>query len=456
MDVAVISNNVVEVQAPDHSERSHHPFGPSKLTYLDSCPGFESTDGTSEAAEQGTRLHEIMDALIQKYKVTKTPLLTLLDAWAQTNALDDDERSLLVFCIRALDKYLPKAIEIINERRVYIYNPDGTVLTHGSLDILMIFPGGTGLLDDFKFGWIPVPSAATNLQGKAYALGALMEKHSLQKIGVRFIQPKLGHISEGLFTRSQINDLYQSIKTVIDRVQMFRRDPQANVGLLSPSDYCCYCVHAQAGSCPAKLAQLRRLTPQPNDVAAMLDRIQTPEDAARARYAVEILEAGGFIEGVKSKAREIAINNGGEISYTDAEGQLIRYAIEDRRHDRALGETLEVFHALENVMSMEEVLSCAELSITKLEASATNAIYEQANKTRDEVLKNHESIAAALPKKEAKKQLDAIKEQFPKKTKKQATEDFQQILETQGLLSRPEGTIQVLRRKKNEPKQLKN
>ncbi len=49
------------MDTPDHSNRGHAEFGPSGLKYVAACPGFHGTEGTSEAAERGTRIHEALE-----------------------------------------------------------------------------------------------------------------------------------------------------------------------------------------------------------------------------------------------------------------------------------------------------------------------------------------------------------------------------------------------------------
>jgi len=61
----------LEVMPPDHSVRSHARFSPSKLNYLDveigGCPGFDNRQSeTTQAAEEGTAQHEILDRLLQQ------------------------------------------------------------------------------------------------------------------------------------------------------------------------------------------------------------------------------------------------------------------------------------------------------------------------------------------------------------------------------------------------------
>lgn len=46
----------------DHGSRGHAEFSPSALKYLSACSGFQGKDGTNEAAERGTRIHEALEA----------------------------------------------------------------------------------------------------------------------------------------------------------------------------------------------------------------------------------------------------------------------------------------------------------------------------------------------------------------------------------------------------------
>lgn len=449
----------VEILTPDHSVRKHHKRGPSKLGYIDECPAFTSTDGSSEAAEQGTRLHEIMDWIVSKYKTLNcsTPLFDILSDYAKENPIDDDERSLLAFCIRELNKWLPQASEIFNETRVIVENPDGSELTHGSLDLLLVFKSGNALLIDLKFGWLPVMPAPSNLQGRAYALGALMARHDLNKIGVMFIQPKLGLVDTAVYHRRQLNDMFQTIRRTIDRAEAFERDPVGNQGMMKSGDYCSYCALSKAGTCPAKLSQLRAVATTRSSLPTMpsLDVIDTPEKAALARYWVELIEQEGFLSGVKDKAKEFAQNNGGSISVTLPDGEIIAYAIQERGHDRVLGEALEVAKVLESFLTLEEILGCADLSIGKLEDIGVRALYEAENEVPESKISGAETqldalvTSGALTKTAAAKKLKEIKAANPRITKKEAKEKFSGLLEAHGVLSKPDGKIPVLKRQKN-------
>lgn len=450
------------VETPDHTERKHHNYGPSKLQYSGACGGFVSTDGTCEAAEQGTRLHEIMDLLLVRYRDTKTPLLELLEAYSKEHTIDDGERGLLLFCLRELNKWLPKTKEILNEIQVQITNPDGTELNHGHLDVLLVF-GSTALLIDYKFGWLPVMPAPENLQGKAYALGVLLKFPNITKIGVMFIQPKLDTVSSTVYHNRDINSMYQAIKEVIDKAELIKRtwgSPES-IAALNPGDFCSYCARCKEGSCPAKLKQLyavattRAELPLPS---FNVDAIDTPEKAALARYWIEQFEQA--VDGAKAKITEVAKLNGGKIEVALPSGDVIRYAIEERNLDRVLGSALDCANALADIVTKDEVFAVAKLPIGVLEPMVSRAIYEQRNSEAIKIVEEKEKELDAkvqggtINKTAAKKELAAFKAEHPKLTMVQAKEQFSGLLEANGLLSRPDGKIQQLKRQKNHKKEL--
>jgi hypothetical protein len=466
-----IQNLEVIATSTDHSVRKHHRFGPSKLPYTEACPGFTSTDGTSEAAEQGTRLHEIADEIVKHWKATKTPLFQLLDTYCKTNPVDDDERGLLAFCFKELNKWIDRTNIVENEIEIKVIDysvpetDESRTLTAGFLDLLLIF-GTTALLIDWKFGWIPVAPAPSNLQGRAYALGAFLKYPRLDKIGVMFVQPKLGGLSETLYTRSDVPQMYKTIRDTINSALIVRRDPVNTTHLLKTGDYCTYCAKAKDGTCPAKMRQLalvasqRAEMPLPNFNVEALD---TPEKAALALYWVNLVEEAGFLDAIKARAKEFALGSPDRrIQYIDPKtGTVIAYGIEDRRHDRSIGSPLEVYEALGGIVTMEEILGCAELSLGKTETVVTNAIYEQENEEPAKIVLAAEMELAALvssgsiTKTEAAKRLSEVKKKHPRITKKDAGERFTNILEAHGALSRPDGKIPVLKRQK-QVKQIKN
>lgn len=452
----------------DHTVRKHHKNSPSKIPYLAKCAGYTNDDsGDKSAAEAGTRLHEIMDEILKKWvkyrRAVPAPVPTMLavmDEYLKERSddpVDDTDRSLLVFCIRAIEPYLLKAKQIINEIRVNVTHPSGRLLTSGHLDVLLIFANGSALVVDYKFGWVPVDSAKENRQGLAYALGALEAYPEISRIGVTFIQPKLNHTDSYVFEREQATSVINDITDILDRAVYVqeRGFTEETAKFLQAGDHCGYCVHSSKGTCPARLAVLAKVArvhaPElPLPPSFIL--IDTPSKAAQARHWVETVE--DFLDGVKSAAKEYALNNGGRISYEAPDGTEVVYAIEERNHDRTLGSASEIAEALSDFMGPQEVIACCEPKLGLLEKSASNAIFEATNNPEQAELAAVELMG--LTPKDAKKKVAEIKERYAdmRITKKDAKERFQSLLESRGLLSRPDGKIPVLKRQKSSKKEL--
>lgn len=467
-------DTAVEV-LPDHAVRTHHKNSPSKLPCLAKCPGFVSAerddkDVSETAAEMGTRLHEYMDKLLGDWVVqrdaggTKT-LLDMLNEFGQTLALDENERGLLVFCIRELDRWVGESgVKVIREIKVYVHRPDNTVLTAGHLDVLLLYPGGSGLLLDYKFGWLPVKNADSNEQGIAYALGVLEAYPQIHTLGVEFIQPRLGKVTQAVIKRTDHTRHLMRLAEVIERAEYVQRTgfTQETIPLLTTGDQCLYCVHSQEGTCPARLALLGKaasaMTPIPLPASFSLEVIDTPEKAALARYWVEVVE--DFLDPIKKRAKEFALNSPDQkIGITLADGTAISYKIQQKKFDRSVGDALPVSECLKEYLTMQQILGCATLSLGKLEELATEAIFEEANgaekRELDALKEKHRIMLATTPptitKAQAAKAEKAARDRYSETriTKAEAKEQFSSHLTAHGLLSRPEGTSPSLVRDKS-------
>ncbi len=405
--------------------RAHHRYGASKMNYLDDCAAFTSKDGTSEAAEQGTFLHGLMDQMITR--VVKGQAKTALEqvaAWVtKAHELSDDEVEYLRFCCKRVDAFLSrKPTAVHTEIAVSVKHPDGSELNHGFLDVFYVF-GDVGILQDFKFGWEPVRPANDNLQGINYALGCFFKFRDVNRIGAEFVQPKLNWVTSHVFNRHDMFTLYKRLNDVVERAEFVKSNPQDAQRYMKPGHYCQYC--ALAGGC-AVLANHRAVAatkyaglPTPPSFKGL--ELTKPEDLALARYWVDIIEHG--LKEVKARAFEVAEANGGVLRCTLPDGKEIVYEIQERSADRSLGSAPEVAEALKEFCSPEEILGAADLAITKLEPIAKNALVELA-KARGEKL-----------------------------TKKAAWEQVQSTLEAQGLLTRPVNKIRFLKAKR-ETKQI--
>lgn len=403
--------------------KKHHKYGPSRLGYLDECAGFASKSGTNAAAEEGTALHEKMESILQY--VVKGSAKTAMEGLrmlATTIDFTDDEREWLRFCCIRCDVYIAKKpLQILTEISVTVTDEAGKEMNHGTLDVAYIW-NEVAIVQDFKFGWVPVKHAVKNLQGWNYALGILQKFTKLRAVGVEFDQPKLNWFSTASYNRIRMAEMYQRCADVIGRAEFVQDHPAEAQPFMKPGNYCTYC--SRAGDC-AVLANARMIAgarandlPMPTLFKGL--QITTPSEMALARYWVDIVEAG--IGEVKERAREMAeLAENQEISCTLPNGEVITYAMAEKNKDRSLGSAIEISEALKEFLTPEEVLGAAELALGKLESIAKNALVEAAKLRGDKL------------------------------TKKSAWEQVISTLEANGLLTRPDGKIRYLKRKKQAP-----
>lgn len=411
------------------------------MEYLAACAAYKNRQGETDASLEGTNLHDFMAKMLEQVKAgAYATTIEQLNDWVTANyQLDDNQVSWLRFCCHECDKVLSlKPAEIYVELPISTQDfREGGELNHGFLDVLFIFRNGNGLIIDFKFGWVPVPHAKENLQGKNYVLGAFLKFGKMGACGVKFVQPKLGLVTEACFRVSQVMDLYAELRNLIDQAKFVQANEEAGFQFMGAGAHCEYCVHnsdcAVLAATRGKMAQ--RLTELPVLPATFPSMTLTkPEDWALARYWVETIEKG--LEDFKKRATAAAINNGGSLRCTLPNGEEVLYEMRERSVDRVLGPAADIAEVLKEYVTYEQLMAAADLSLTALLKIAQDAVCQA-----------HEASRA-----EGEKKL----------TKKAAKEQVESTLTAHGLLSTPDTKIRYLKLVKNpdvldqkqEPKQI--
>lgn len=452
---------------PNHSVRGHHKFGPSKLGYLDKCPGFENTEGSvNEMALLGTACHEVCDEVVKRWLDAgrMQPIVSYFSEVFAEKKLDETERGFILFCLQKVAPWAERKNSVVHIEVPITVLVGDEILTQGFPD-LFVQIGDAGILFDYKFGWVQVDAAEDNRQGLAYAIGLMQAHPTLKTLAVMFPQPRLGECTRFIFRRPEIARGIELISDIIQWASFAQIRGLAHPDVsrhLKVGNQCVYCKHAANGNCPAKLRSLQTnaLAMRPALVPAApgtfdLDNINTPEKAALARYYVDVVE--DFLDGVKKKAQEFAeASPDRRISVRLPDGQDISYVMREKNVDRILGDTIPVTEALSDIVSSEEVMACTKLSLGKLETLVSTAIYENANSEADQAVNFFKRTNLPLvenktmKKAEYDRQLKALHATFPDKiTKTQATEMFESILQREGLLSQPDMKIPYLQRDKS-------
>lgn len=392
-----MSDTAIEVEATVTvgdifpAERPHHEFGMSKLGYYASCPGWRSRPGTSEAAIAGTRLHDIMDGVVDVLKGDLTLNATeALEEVMETGKLeaDEGEMNLLMLCASVVEEHrVPEVDNWKNEILVEILRPDGEELNHGYLDLLLI-DGAHGTLIDWKFGWQKVTNARDNLQGKGYALAAFQAFPELETIEVIFFQPKLWEkVSRATFHAYNAGEMFAEIDKVIFDAQESKR--------LSPGPQCDYCY--KNGTCTALIGNVAAAVVQIEQIPipATFDsaQIETPEDAARALYFIDRFKHLLDSSDLRQRCLDLALLNDGKLEAEIRPGETVIVDVKYRKKARTIGEPVLVAAALDPILTSEEVLACCDLSLGKIEEAYAR---KRVGAAKDEVEKIRERIKLQL------------------------------------------------------------
>lgn len=125
---------------PDpHSDRDHAEFSPSALKYIAGCAGYHGKEGTSAAAEKGTRIHEALE-------INDTTNLESEEEVSIFEQIVEEEESFIFNYAQngRAEKRDYKEVQLTVEL-------EGTS-TWGTCDRLTMFDDGTGILADYKTG----------------------------------------------------------------------------------------------------------------------------------------------------------------------------------------------------------------------------------------------------------------------------------------------------------------
>jgi hypothetical protein len=222
-----------------HTDRDHAEFSPSALRYLAACSGYHGKDGSSPAAEKGTRIHEALE-------VRDPSSLKDNEEVAIYNQIVDEEDAFLL-AARGGQKVWEDHMEIPLD----IELNDG-VVTWGTCDRLTILDNNTAIMADYKTGVSRIDPPETNWQAWAYTIGAFQAFEDLTEVTFVFYVPQRDVTLHHTFKRRDIGALQAAITSVIKSATVTRPKweqgtPEMNT--LKPTVHCAYCRHEE--KCPA-------------------------------------------------------------------------------------------------------------------------------------------------------------------------------------------------------------
>lgn len=241
-------------------ERPHHPFSPSKLSFLEFCPCYESKHSENERCIAGTRAHAVTETgeddhrlddddaaaaaeCMDFFENKKQELvqdrrefvhLVSLKAWGESGRKEDVQE-----IFKILDGEVSQIIEMTETylevddlqftAPVFNLAKSGAFKDVFDPQIIKSTTGGyidRGLIDhtgkhaqifDWKFGMWPVDNAKDNLQGIGYVLGMFKLYPALETVTMWFKQPHLGEVTSHKFSREDVPLLYLRVRRVVER-----------------------------------------------------------------------------------------------------------------------------------------------------------------------------------------------------------------------------------------------
>ena len=230
---------MIEAMPDAHSDRDHAEFSPSALKYIAGCAGYHGREGTSAAAEKGTRIHEALE-------INDTSNLESEEEISIFDQIVEEEQSFLTNYAQTgrSQKEDFKEVQLTVEL-------EGTG-TWGTCDRLTVFDDNTGILADYKTGISIIDPPEKNWQAQAYTVGAFQKFKDLKEIIFVFYVPVRNETLFYKFTRDDVPALVRKLSEVIKKGEQVR--PKWETGTpelsdLTPTVNCRFCRHEDA--CPA-------------------------------------------------------------------------------------------------------------------------------------------------------------------------------------------------------------
>ncbi len=259
------------VVKPEATERPHHPYSPSQLQNIEACPPYIGRSTVTERAVAGTLGHKVVETGEDDEKLSDFDFLAAAEC---LDFVEQHRRILEAEARAAYDKALeesiangtdspdPKSHTVEELKEIYlpiddIKFDDCVSTTAGYVDHVFINWNRTrAVVIDWKFGFHQVEDAKDNLQGIAYSLGLFKKFPSLQTVDFWFKQPHIHFLTNHVFSRADIPELYLRIQTVVARAREARKaDDFKTANPMAP--VCNFC--GKLGRCPRNLERTLKI-----------------------------------------------------------------------------------------------------------------------------------------------------------------------------------------------------
>lgn len=318
---------------------AHHKYSPSKLKNLAICPGYLSSVTTSEAAEEGTMLHECCETGIIPKDLT------------------DEQKHCVKVCMDYVADLSANCQAHLREQRLVVL--DGA--TAGTTDGLVVESVEHVHLYDYKFGRLTVEAAETNLQGWAYAVGAFDAYPAAERVTVHFLQPRRDEVSVWTFERAQN---YQTMADKITAV-LIRAERQKDCADAYTPQHgnCLWC--GRKAECP-RVAELTAALVANTHNTLTLPKVLVPAQMTTLEL-VNALDVCGIVKDHVTKWTDMVK---AEALQRTKDGQQVGdYVLERRSGKRTILDPIaaSAILAADYGFTQVDVSACVTMSVTEME-----------------------------------------------------------------------------------------
>jgi len=335
------TNTPMNTPSPEPGvDRSHAKYSPSSLAYKEVCPGFEKTDESSPAAEEGHQLHKSLET-------------------GKLDGLGDEQLQVVEMCrgyVENLEASARMAGTVEIHREIQFNIAEG--LTFGTADYLLISPSlRSADLVDFKFGRNSVPDSEINPQVQAYVLGAFEKFPGIDLIQAHVLLPRRDEVFVAEYTRADVGRLRLRISTIISRCEI--PEPE-----LYPTDNCLWC--SRQATCAALHRHALTIANGYEGELQIPDQfhpgqIFDPTMMSRALKVARILEK--WCDSVKHHALQMRL--GGQ--------EIPGHELRTRAGARKITDPMAAWAAVRDRMTPDQFIGCTDVSLPKLENTFAEA-----------------------------------------------------------------------------------
>jgi len=224
-------------------ETAHAKYGPSGAQSRDICPGHKGNPGSSEASEQGDRLHAVCEHNGDEDAAAVTYTKAKKKAWIPLEKEEWEWVNMALEYVRSLPD-----TDLKTEHKINLTPLGFEGMDFGTADRVSFTPFGLGMhMVDYKFGWGAITDVEKNFQFMIYALGLFNEFPQVESITVHMVQPKLNTLDSHKWVRSDIARLDSIVRASHDRVIQWEQTNDVSLLRVDPIN-CERCRHQ--GRCP--------------------------------------------------------------------------------------------------------------------------------------------------------------------------------------------------------------